>query len=206
MPSAVVVALWVKLFLKNKQHVSIINFPSAVFSSSYFLTWSSYQSNCCVLLLSHSHSQSCHNIVTKFTIRFAQSHICPSLSIFSFIESSLHVQARAFEKLWAIAQLPKLKSVHLATDEKAPERKNLPSSSQNLVTYYSVGRREKSFRYNSEGRKNGKLIFLFFLQLKIRHLCSIRIFKNLLIYVSWFLSEKSYLRVYLIKLVVLKVS
>jgi hypothetical protein len=48
-------------------------------------------------------------------------------------------------------------SSHRVERTKKKPAKQLP----NLITI-SGGRREKSFRYNSEGLKNGKLIFLFF--------------------------------------------
>lgn len=151
-----------------------------------------------MLCFTSSHS---YTNVTEFTIRFAQSQICPSLSIFSFIESLPFMCAYMQLSFWwafFIAQLRKLSNWSIwRLVKKRQNGKNLPSSSQNLVTYYSVGRREKSFRYNSEGRKNGKLIFLFFLQLKKRHLCSIRIFKNLFICVIVdFYQKGSYLKVF----------
>lgn len=50
--------------------------------------------------------------------------------------------------------------------QKASQHEKKPAKQlPNLITI-SGGRREKSFCYNSEGLKNGKLSFLFFLQLK----------------------------------------
>lgn len=108
-------------------------------------------------------------------------------------------------ELSSTGHVRKHKRVHLETVWKLPSIWKKPAKQlPNLITI-SGGRREKSFRYNSEGQKNGKLIFLFFLQLKKRHLFSIRIFKNLLICVIVdFFPKEVILKCFLLKLVVLE--
>lgn len=96
------------------------------------------------------------------------------------------------------------KLVHLETVKKLQKMRKKPAKQlPNLITI-SGGRREKSFRYNSEGLKNGKLIFLFFLQLK-RAICFQLGYSRLIhLCYSWILSKKKLnLQCFLLKSVVL---
>lgn len=93
--------------------------------------------------------------------------------------------------------------VHLETVKKLQNLRKKPAKQlPNLITI-SGGRREKSFRYNSEGLKNGKLIFLFFLQLKRAIYFQLGYSRLTRLCYSWILSRKKlHLKCFLLKLVV----
>lgn len=103
----------------------------------------------------------------KFTIHLAQSQY--SLPCLIFIHPKNYRCVCRGKKLFESSLLVRRCQSSIGSKwrlQKASQHEKKPAKQlPNLITI-SGGRREKSFCYNSEGLKNGKLSFLFFLQLK----------------------------------------